>query len=106
MSKRKMTVLSSIPVACALLEIVITAMCLRYNSETGTWMLKFGVFRALAAAGFFFLPYPCLLVECIGMIMAVRDKHKKLMIAFAVEIIISIIVMIFSMREFYYALSI
>ena len=40
------------------------------------------------------------------MIMAVRDKHKKLMIAFAVEIIISIIVMIFSMREFYYALSI
>lgn len=106
MSKRKMTVLSSIPVACALLEIALTAMCLRYNSETGAWVLKFGVFRALSATGFFFLPYPCLLVEFIGMIMAVKGEYKKFIIAFAVEIIVSIIVMVFSMREFYYALSI
>ena len=38
--------------------------------------------------------------------MAVKNKHKKFIVAFVIEIIISIIVMIFSMREFNYALSI
>ena len=106
MSKRKMIVLSSIPVACALLEIGLTAMCLRYDFETGTWMLKLGALRALSAVGYFFLPYPCLLAELIGMVMAVKGKRKRFIIAFSIEIIISAIVVIFSMREFYYALSI
>lgn len=106
MSKRTITILSLIPVACVILEIGLTAMCLRYNSEIGAWVLKFGVFGALSTIGLFFLPYPCLLIEFVGLILALKSKHKKFIITFAIEIILNIIVMIFSMQQFYYALSI
>lgn len=106
MSKRTMTILSLIPVACVILEIGLTAMCLRYNSEIGTWVLTFGVFRALSAAGLFLHPYPCLLAELVGLILALKSKNKKFIIAFVIEIILNIVAVIFSIQEFYYAMSI
>ena len=105
MSNRKLMMISLIPIVFAILEMVLWFTNIRYDSASGSWILH-GNLSFLAVMGFFSLPFICFILEMAGLVFSIKQKHTSFRSVFIAELLLNFLAIFFSVREFYYGLSI
>lgn len=93
------------PVILAITECLLWFSNLNYDAVIGGWVSE-NKFSYFAVMCFYFLPFIRIIIETTGFIPALKNKMKLYSVLFSIEILLDLIHCLYSIREFYYALSI
>lgn len=106
MKKKTQTVLSSLPLFLVIAEAIMWFSNWTYDSVSGSWVSESGYGGFVAVVGVFLFPFVCLIISITGFVVSLKSKTTRYLIIFSIESILSLLAIVFSIREFYYALSI